>query len=171
MHLCLTFSCLCFRFDVAVAIGFALLFFMLVFSSLMTLYLRHFWLFGVVICFNIFLPTRLRMSRQTLARNRERRLPLSIWEFILVVSCLYTGRQGLISRLLINLVFRGYSWCSKILSRMQLFPASFWGRDGIHLHNLYTQTKWTCGTLVSHVKLMKLSPVKRPEISVALFLN
>ncbi|KAG4973341.1 hypothetical protein AAZX31_11G065800 [Glycine max] len=66
------------RFDVAVAIGFALLFFMLVFSSLMTLYLRHFWLFGVVICFNIFLPTRLRMSRQTLARNRERRLPLSI---------------------------------------------------------------------------------------------
>ncbi|KAG4987916.1 hypothetical protein JHK85_030899 [Glycine max] len=65
-------------FDVAVAIGFALLFFMLVFSSLMTLYLRHFWLFGVVICFNIFLPTRLRMSRQTLARNRERRLPLSI---------------------------------------------------------------------------------------------
>ena len=26
MHLCLTFSCLCFRFDVAVAIGFALLF-------------------------------------------------------------------------------------------------------------------------------------------------
>ncbi|RZB78691.1 hypothetical protein D0Y65_029188 [Glycine soja] len=66
------------KFDVAVAIGFALLFFMLVFSSLMTLYLRHFWLFGVVICFNIFLPTRLRMSRQTLARNRERRLPLSI---------------------------------------------------------------------------------------------
>ncbi|KHN36123.1 hypothetical protein glysoja_003246 [Glycine soja] len=66
------------RVDVAVAIGFALLFLMLVFSSLMTLYLRHFWLFGVVICFNIFLPARLRMSRQTLARNRERRLPLSI---------------------------------------------------------------------------------------------
>ncbi|KAL2348509.1 hypothetical protein Fmac_002509 [Flemingia macrophylla] len=66
------------RVDVAVAIGFALLFSMLVVSSLLTLYLRHFWLFGVAICFNIFLPARLRMSRQTLARNRERRLPLSI---------------------------------------------------------------------------------------------
>ncbi|CAJ1930106.1 unnamed protein product [Sphenostylis stenocarpa] len=66
------------RGDVAVAIGFALLFSMLVVSSLVTLYLRHFWLFGVVICFNIFLPARLRLTRQTLARNRERRLPLSI---------------------------------------------------------------------------------------------
>nr|XP_007156934.1 hypothetical protein PHAVU_002G029600g [Phaseolus vulgaris]ESW28928.1 hypothetical protein PHAVU_002G029600g [Phaseolus vulgaris] len=64
--------------DVAQAIGFALLFSVLVVSSLTTLYLRHFWLFGVVICFNIFLPARLRMTRQTLARNRERRLPLSI---------------------------------------------------------------------------------------------
>ncbi|KAK8471775.1 hypothetical protein PHAVU_002G029601 [Phaseolus vulgaris] len=66
------------RGDVAQAIGFALLFSVLVVSSLTTLYLRHFWLFGVVICFNIFLPARLRMTRQTLARNRERRLPLSI---------------------------------------------------------------------------------------------
>nr|KYP66751.1 hypothetical protein KK1_013059 [Cajanus cajan] len=78
IHLCLTFFLPSCRVDIAVAIGFALLFFMLVVSSLMTLYLRHFWLFGVVICFNIFLPARLKMTRQTLARNRERRLPLSI---------------------------------------------------------------------------------------------
>jgi len=70
------------RGDVAEAIFFALLFSVLVVSSLTTLYLRHFWLFGVVICFNIFLPARLRMTRQTLARNRERRLPLSIWELL-----------------------------------------------------------------------------------------
>ncbi|KAL1316411.1 hypothetical protein HN51_068601 [Arachis hypogaea] len=66
------------RVDVAVAIGFALLFTMLVVLSVMTLYLRCFRLFLVVIGLCIFLPVRLRLSRQTLARKRERRLPLSI---------------------------------------------------------------------------------------------
>ncbi|RYQ80240.1 hypothetical protein Ahy_Scaffold1g106778 isoform B [Arachis hypogaea] len=51
---------------------------MLVVLSVMTLYLRCFRLFLVVIGLCIFLPVRLRLSRQTLARKRERRLPLSI---------------------------------------------------------------------------------------------
>ncbi|CAL0331861.1 unnamed protein product [Lupinus luteus] len=66
------------RVDVAVAIGFSLLLAMLVVSTLITLYLRRFWLSLVLICLNIFLLSRLRVSRQTLARKRERRLPLSI---------------------------------------------------------------------------------------------
>ncbi|MED6123021.1 hypothetical protein PIB30_045431 [Stylosanthes scabra] len=66
------------RVDVAVAVGLALLFTMLVVLSFMTLYLRRFRLFLVVIALCIFLPVRLRLSRQTLARKRERRLPLSI---------------------------------------------------------------------------------------------
>ena len=119
------FSYLLRRVDVAVAIGFALLSFMLLVSSLMTLYLRRFWLFSVVVCFSIFLLARLRLSRQTLARKRERRLPLSIWAFILVVAhMMYTSKQGLISWLLVNLVFDGHSWCSQYSSRAQLFPAS-----------------------------------------------
>nr|XP_004509251.1 uncharacterized protein LOC101512887 [Cicer arietinum] len=64
--------------DVSVAISVALVFCMLVVISCMTLYYRRFWIFLVVVCFNIFLLIRLRASRQTLARKRERRLPLSI---------------------------------------------------------------------------------------------
>lgn len=135
------------RVDVAVAIGFALLFSMLVVLSLMILYLRHFWLLGVVVCFNIFLPVRLKMSRQTVVRNRERRLPLSIWEFILVVSRFLTDRQALISCLLINLVFHGYTWCSKYSSRMRLFPpleTVFICTTSIHKQVNMVHTSFTC---------------------------
>ncbi|KAI4314854.1 hypothetical protein L6164_027721 [Bauhinia variegata] len=64
--------------DVLVAIFYALVFCTLVISACLTLYYRHFWLLLVVICLGVFLPVRLRMSRQKLLRKRERRLPLSI---------------------------------------------------------------------------------------------
>uniref|UniRef100_A0A5B7BR03 Uncharacterized protein n=1 Tax=Davidia involucrata TaxID=16924 RepID=A0A5B7BR03_DAVIN len=66
--------------DVAVAIFCASLFCVLVVSSYVTLYFRYFWLSFVFICLGILLPICLRISRQTLARKRERRLllPLSM---------------------------------------------------------------------------------------------
>ncbi|KAA8547358.1 hypothetical protein F0562_003778 [Nyssa sinensis] len=65
--------------DVAVSIFWALLFCVLVVSSYVTLYFRHFWLSFVIICLGILLPIHLKISRQTLARKRERRLlPLSM---------------------------------------------------------------------------------------------
>ncbi|WJX95374.1 hypothetical protein P8452_76700 [Trifolium repens] len=64
--------------DVAVAISIALLFCMLAIISCMTLYLRRFWIFLLIVSFSILLLIRLRASRHTLARKRERRLPLSI---------------------------------------------------------------------------------------------
>ncbi|KAF7809735.1 Complement factor I light chain like [Senna tora] len=66
------------RVDVAVAVVFALMFCMLVVSSCLTLYFQRFWLFLVVVCLSTFLFIRLKLSRQSLARKRERRLPLSI---------------------------------------------------------------------------------------------
>lgn len=69
------------RADVIVAIFWALVFSMLVISSYVSLYFRHFWLSFLIICLGIFLPLRLRSSRQVLTRKRERRwlLPLSMW--------------------------------------------------------------------------------------------
>ncbi|OAY60728.1 hypothetical protein MANES_01G134700v8 [Manihot esculenta] len=66
--------------DVIVAIFWALVFSMLVISSYVSLYFRHFWLSFLIICLGIFLPLRLRSSRQVLTRKRERRwlLPLSM---------------------------------------------------------------------------------------------
>lgn len=66
--------------DVTVAILFAILFSVLVISSYVTLYFRHFWLSFFIICLGILLPISLRISRQALARKRERRmlLPLSM---------------------------------------------------------------------------------------------
>ncbi|KAA8531867.1 hypothetical protein F0562_006416 [Nyssa sinensis] len=66
--------------DVAVAIFWALLFCVLVVSSYVTLYFRHFWLSFVILCLGILLPICLRISRQALARKRDRRLllPLSM---------------------------------------------------------------------------------------------
>ncbi|KAK9990421.1 hypothetical protein SO802_025406 [Lithocarpus litseifolius] len=64
--------------DVAVAIFWALVFSMLVISSYMSLYFRHFWLSLIFICLGIFLPVRLRISRLALARKRERRLQLPL---------------------------------------------------------------------------------------------
>ncbi|KVI02861.1 hypothetical protein Ccrd_018874 [Cynara cardunculus var. scolymus] len=68
------------RVDVAVAILWATLFIVLVTSSYMTLYFRHFWLSFAIICLGILIPIRLRISRQTIARKKDRRLllPLSM---------------------------------------------------------------------------------------------
>ncbi|CDP02031.1 unnamed protein product [Coffea canephora] len=63
--------------DVMVAILWASLFSALVISSYVTLYFRHYWVSFVIMCFGIFLPVRLRISRQVLARKKERLLPLS----------------------------------------------------------------------------------------------
>lgn len=72
------------RADVTVAILWALLILLLVISSYVTLYLRHFWLSFVMVCLGILLVIRLRISKQALARKRERRLllPLSMWALL-----------------------------------------------------------------------------------------
>lgn len=69
------------RADVTVALLLSALFGILVVSSLVTLYFRHFWLCLLILCISIFIPLRLRNSRKSLARKRERRmlLPLSMW--------------------------------------------------------------------------------------------
>ena len=109
MPLCLTISLISCRVDVAVAIAFALVFCMLVVISCTTLYFRRFWIFLLVVSFSIILLIRLRASRQTLARKRERRLPLSIWAFFVVISHrMYTGRQRIDISYIINLVFHEY---------------------------------------------------------------
>ncbi|PIN24136.1 hypothetical protein CDL12_03129 [Handroanthus impetiginosus] len=66
--------------DVAVAIFWALIFTLLLVSSYVTLYFRHYWISFVIVCLGILVPIRLRISRQTLARKRDRRLllPLSM---------------------------------------------------------------------------------------------
>ncbi|KAI3451711.1 hypothetical protein Pfo_008376 [Paulownia fortunei] len=66
--------------DVAVAIFWALIFIVLLVSSYVTLYLKHYWISSVIVCIGILVPIRLRISRQSLARKRDRRLllPLSM---------------------------------------------------------------------------------------------
>ncbi|KAK3011623.1 hypothetical protein RJ639_011125 [Escallonia herrerae] len=64
--------------DVAVAIFWGLVFTVLVVSSYVTLYFRHFWLSFLIICVGILLPIHLRVSRQSLARKRDRRLMLPL---------------------------------------------------------------------------------------------
>ncbi|WOH10311.1 hypothetical protein DCAR_0729778 [Daucus carota subsp. sativus] len=66
--------------DVTVAILYAILSSVLVISSYVTLYFRHFWLSFFIVCLGILLPICLRSSRQALAKKRERRmlLPLSM---------------------------------------------------------------------------------------------
>lgn len=63
--------------DVVLAVFFAVLFGALVISSYMTLYLRYYWISFAIICIGVFLPWRLRNTRQALARKKERLLPLS----------------------------------------------------------------------------------------------
>ncbi|KAG8384001.1 hypothetical protein BUALT_Bualt04G0072500 [Buddleja alternifolia] len=66
--------------DVAVAIFWVLIFVVLLFASYITLYLRHYWLSFAILCLGILIPIRLRISRHSLARKRDRRLllPLSM---------------------------------------------------------------------------------------------
>ncbi|KAL3813212.1 hypothetical protein ACJIZ3_014480 [Penstemon smallii] len=66
--------------DVAVAIICAVIFIVLLVSSYITLYLRHYWISFFVLCLGITLPICLRISRQSLARKKDRRffLPLSM---------------------------------------------------------------------------------------------
>ncbi|CAA0833849.1 Unknown protein [Striga hermonthica] len=71
--------------DVAVAIFWALSFILLLSSSYVILYLKHYWISLAVMCIGILVPIRLRVARQSLARKRDRRLllPLSIIENLL----------------------------------------------------------------------------------------
>ncbi|CAH1429140.1 unnamed protein product [Lactuca virosa] len=66
--------------DVGVAVFWLIVLIILVTSSYMTLYLRHYWLSFIIICLSISIPIRLRISRQTIARKKDRRLllPLSM---------------------------------------------------------------------------------------------
>ncbi|KAL8473271.1 hypothetical protein ACS0TY_029524 [Phlomoides rotata] len=66
--------------DVAVAFCWALIFILLLISSYITLYLKHYWASSAIVCLGIFVPIRLRIARQSLARKRDRRLllPLSM---------------------------------------------------------------------------------------------
>ncbi|KAK6150932.1 hypothetical protein DH2020_015864 [Rehmannia glutinosa] len=68
------------RTDVAVAIFWALTFIVLLVSSYVTLYLKHYWISFFIVCIGILVPIRLKISRQSLARKRDRRLllPLSM---------------------------------------------------------------------------------------------
>lgn len=130
MPLCLTVSLTCCRVDVSVAISVALVFCMLVVISCMTLYYRRFWIFLVVVCFNIFLLIRLRASRQTLARKRERRLPLSIWLFSEVNDDISHDVYWQARKYKHNLVFHEYSYLSAAITSVgqkELFP-TFLGR-------------------------------------------
>lgn len=67
--------------DVALAGFWALIFIVLLVSSYVTLYLKHYWLSLAILCIGILLPIRLRILRQSLARKRDKRLllPLSMW--------------------------------------------------------------------------------------------
>ncbi|KAI3462492.1 hypothetical protein Pfo_019155 [Paulownia fortunei] len=66
--------------DVAVAIFWAFIFVVLLVSSYVTLYLKHYWISFGILCLGILLPIRLRILRRSLARKRDRRLflPLSM---------------------------------------------------------------------------------------------
>ncbi|KAL7141767.1 hypothetical protein ABFS83_08G075700 [Erythranthe nasuta] len=66
--------------DVAVAIFWAVIFIVLLITSYATLYLKHYWVSFFVVCLGILVPIRLKFSRQSLARKRDRRLllPLSM---------------------------------------------------------------------------------------------
>ncbi|KAG6401928.1 hypothetical protein SASPL_138796 [Salvia splendens] len=66
--------------DVALAAFWAFIFIALLFSSYITLYLKHYWVSSIILCLGIFVPIRLRILRQSLARKRDRRmmLPLSM---------------------------------------------------------------------------------------------
>jgi uncharacterized membrane protein len=69
------------RRDIIGAISWGLLCCLLIVSSYMMLYFRHFWLSAVIICVGIILPAGLYILRQRkLAKKRERRLllPLSM---------------------------------------------------------------------------------------------
>ncbi|KZV19019.1 hypothetical protein F511_08447 [Dorcoceras hygrometricum] len=67
-------------FDVAVAIFWAFLFTVLLVSSYVTLYLKHYWISFGIMFLAILIPYILRISRQSIARKRDRRLllPLSM---------------------------------------------------------------------------------------------
>lgn len=80
-----------YRSDVVLAVFFAVLFGALVISSYLTLYLRYYWISFVIICIGVFLPWRLRITRQALARKKERLLPLSFWSVTLVVQIWLSG--------------------------------------------------------------------------------
>ncbi|KAF6166634.1 hypothetical protein GIB67_005496 [Kingdonia uniflora] len=64
--------------DVAVALAWALLFSVLVISLCTALYFTHFWLSLILICLGVFLPIRLRMSRQRKLARKRLLLPLSM---------------------------------------------------------------------------------------------
>ncbi|KAM3252398.1 hypothetical protein CQW23_05056 [Capsicum baccatum] len=64
--------------DVAVAVFYALLFCVLIVSSYVAIYLRHYWSSFLIICLAVILPVRLRMLRQAHARKKVRQLPLSM---------------------------------------------------------------------------------------------
>lgn len=107
------------RVDVMVAIFCASLFSVLVISSYVTLYFGHCWVSFVIICLGIFLPVRLRISRQALARKKESILPLSFWS---PISVALSTEQHLANSFITQL------WCyvafNRILSNLELWFGS-----------------------------------------------
>ncbi|XP_051126778.1 uncharacterized protein LOC127248469 [Andrographis paniculata] len=66
--------------DVAVAVFWASICATLLISSYVALYLTHYWISFFLLCITILVPVRLRISRLSFARKRDRRLllPLSM---------------------------------------------------------------------------------------------
>ncbi|KAL3844839.1 hypothetical protein ACJIZ3_002242 [Penstemon smallii] len=66
--------------DITVATLWALIFIVLLVSSYVTLSMTHYGISFVMLCLAIILPIRLKISRKSLARKRDRRflLPLSM---------------------------------------------------------------------------------------------
>ncbi|EPS63766.1 hypothetical protein M569_11019 [Genlisea aurea] len=66
--------------DVAVAFACFLIFKLLLVSSYIALYLKQYWISSFLVVLAILIPIRLRISRHSLARKRDRRLllPLSM---------------------------------------------------------------------------------------------
>lgn len=96
-----------YRSDVVLAVFFAVLFGALVISSYLTLYLRYYWISFVIICIGVFLPWRLRITRQALARKKERLLPLSFWSVTLVPQIWLSGLTNCIPR---TYYAMGFTW-------------------------------------------------------------
>lgn len=107
-----------YRSDVVLAVFFAVLFGALVISSYLTLYLRYYWISFVIICIGVFLPWRLRITRQALARKKERLLPLSFWSVTLVPQIWLSGLTNCIPR---TYYAMGFTWTLRKLEALSQF--------------------------------------------------
>lgn len=162
------------RADVTVAILWALLIILLVISSYVTLYLRHFWLSFVMVCLGILLVIRLRISKQALARKRERRLllPLSMWALLYPALGFQLNNLARAGLQLVHRLTSCHWWKSGQWLGLSIFSVTWdadlgqpahWSVDGV----LASTTKGIDGTffywLSSHLWISEMEPPSFPE--------